>query len=369
MDVRAAVSHGTNAPLTIERLTLKEPGPGEVLIEAKAAGLCHSDLFVMDGGVPMLRPLIPGHEGAGIVIQCGPGVKSLKVGDRVVTCAIGECGECAQCAGRRTNLCEKVGLAAMGVGFAPSPHFTLNDGPVSVLAPGATFASHTIVDESFATKIPDEIPFDVACLFGCAVPTGVGSVLYTAEVEPGSTVVVFGLGGVGLNVVDGARLAKASKIIGVDANPAKEAIARKFGLTDFIDARKTDDVTAAIKDLTGGAGADYAFECVGNIELGPKALDATRMEWGTLVQIGACPPGRDKLPITVSSVLSGRSVMGSFFGKAKPRTDIAKLLDWHAKGQLRSDLLVSHRLPLERINDGFKMMERGESIRAVITFD
>jgi S-(hydroxymethyl)glutathione dehydrogenase / alcohol dehydrogenase len=369
MEVRAAISHGAKAPLTIERITLSQPGPGEVLIEAKAAGLCHSDLFVMDGGVPMSRPLIPGHEGAGVVIACGPGVTSLKKGDRVVTCAIGECGTCAQCAGRRTNLCEKAGLPAMGVGFAPSPHFKLNDGPVSVLAPGAAFSSHTIVDEVFATKIPDNVPFDVACLFGCAVPTGVGSVIYTAGVEAGSTVVVFGLGGVGLNVVDGARLAGASQIIGVDANPAKEAVARKFGLTHFIDARKTDNVTGAIQALTSGAGADYAFECVGNTDLGPKALDATRMEWGVLVQIGACPPGRDKLAIPVASVLSGRTITGSFFGKAKPRTDIAHLLAMHAKGELHSDLLVSHRLPLERINDGFKMMERGESIRAVIVFD
>lgn len=369
MDVRAAVSHGVKAPLTIERLTLSDPGPGQVLIEAKAAGLCHSDLFVMDGGVPMIRPLIPGHEGAGVVIACGPGVKSLKVGDRVVTCAIGECGECGQCSKRRTNLCEKAGLAAMGVGFAPSPHFKLNDGAISVLAPGAAFASHTVIDEVFATKIPANVPFDVACLFGCAVPTGVGSVLYTALVEPESIVVVFGLGGVGLNVVDGAQLAGAKQIIGVDANPAKEAIARKFGLTHFINARQTDDVIAAIRALTGGAGADYAFECVGNNTLGPQALEATRMEWGTLVQIGACPPGRDALSVPVSSVLSGRTVTGSFFGKSKPRSDIAKMLDWYSQGKLHSDQLVSHRLPLERINDGFKMMERGESIRAVVVFD
>ncbi|QGZ93697.1 alcohol dehydrogenase catalytic domain-containing protein [Terricaulis silvestris] len=369
MEARAAISHSAKAPLTIEAVTLGEPGPGQVLIEAKAAGLCHSDLFVMDGGVPMSRPLIPGHEGAGVVIACGPGVKSLKVGDRVVTCAIGECGECGQCATRRTNLCEKAGLPAMGVGFAPSPHFTLNDGPVSVLAPGAAFASHTIVDEVFATKIPNGVPFDVACLFGCAVPTGVGSVLYTALVEAGASVVVFGLGGVGLNVVDGAQLAGAAQIIGVDANPAKESVGRQFGMTHFIDARKTDDITGAIRDLTGGAGADYAFECVGNIDLGPKALGATRLEWGVLVQIGACPPGRDQLAIPVSSVLSGRSVMGSFFGKSKPRTDIARMMDWFVQGKLHSDALVSHRLPLERINEGFKMMERGESIRTVITFD
>ncbi len=368
MHVRAAISYGAKAPLTIETLTLGAPGPGQVLIQAKAAGLCHSDLFVMDGGVPMSRPLIPGHEGAGIVLECGPGVKTLKPGDHVVTCAIGECGTCAQCATRRTNLCEKAGLPAMGVGFAPSPHFKLNDGPVSVLAPGATFATHTVIDEEFVTKIPERVPFDVACLFGCAVPTGVGSVLHTAQVEKGSTVVVIGLGGVGLNVVDGARFAEASTIIGVDANPAKEAIGRAFGMTHFINARETDDVVGAIRNITGG-GADYAFECVGNIDLGPKALDATRPEWGVLVQIGACPPGRDHLPIPVSSVLSGRSIMGSFFGKSKPRSDIRQMVEWFDQGKLNSDKLVSHRLPLNRINDGFKMMERGESIRAIIVFD
>lgn len=368
MLVRAAVSHGAKAPLTIETVTLSPPGLGQVLIEAKAAGLCHSDLFVMDGGVPMSRPLIPGHEGAGVVLACGPGVTSLKPGDHVVTCAIGECGTCAQCATRRTNLCEKAGLPAMGVGFAPSPHFQLNDGPISVLAPGATFATHTVIDEVFATRIPKGIPFDVACLFGCAVPTGVGSVLYTAGVAKGASIVVFGLGGVGLNVVDGAQLAGAKIIIGVDANPAKEAIGRKFGMTHFINARQSDDVIAAIREITGG-GADYAFECVGNIDIGPKALEATRMEWGTLVQIGACAPGRDHLPIPVSSVLSGRTVTGSFFGKSKPRSDVAQMLQWFDEGKLHSDLLVSHRLPLERINDGFRMMERSESIRAVIVFD
>jgi len=367
MEVRAAVAHRFGEPLSIETLWLSAPGPGEVLIQNKAAGLCHSDLLVMNGGVQMGLPLVPGHEGAGVVLDCGPGVTSLAPGDHVVTCAIGECGHCPQCRTRRTNLCETAGLPAMGLGFAPSTYFTFDGGAVSTLAPGATFADHTVVNEVFATRIPKAVPFDVACLFGCAVITGVGSVLYTAEVESGASVVVFGLGGVGLNVVDGAQLAGAKMIIGVDANPDKEAVARAFGLTHFVNAREVDDVVGHVRELTSG-GADYAFECVGNTSLGQKAIECTRPEWGSVVQIGACPPGSDQLPLAVSEILSGRSIKGSFFGKSKNRTDMAKMVDWFLEGKLHSDRLVSHRMGLDAVNEGFGMMERGESIRTVIQF-
>lgn len=366
MHIRAAVAHGFRQPLSIESPTLGRPGHGEVLIENKAAGLCHSDLFILEGGADMGMPLIAGHEGAGIVLECGPGVTRLKPGDHVVTCAIGECGHCAQCASRRTNLCETAGLPAMMLAFGPSAHFRLNGGNISTMAPGATFSSHTIVGEDFATKIPTDVPFHVACLFGCAVLTGVGSVLHTAQVEKGAKVAVFGLGGIGLNVLDGSQLAEAGMIIGIDANPAKEAVGRRFGMTDFIDGRG-DDVVRRIQDLTGG-GVDYAFECVGNPALGAMALEATRPEWGVVVQIGASPPGHDLIPLSIPQILSGRSVLGSYFGKSKIRTDMAKMVEWFREGRLHTDQLVSHRLPLESINEGFELMRRGESIRTVIEF-
>jgi S-(hydroxymethyl)glutathione dehydrogenase/alcohol dehydrogenase len=367
MEVTAAVARHVSAPLTIESAILSDLGEHDILIEAKAAGLCHSDLHVIQGGTSMGFPLIPGHEGAGIVRQVGSAVTDLKPGDHVITCAIGECGVCPSCRSTRTNLCDVVGLPAMALGLSPSAHFKLKDSPVHTLSPGATFASHTILNHLFAIKIPPAMPLDVACLFSCAVVTGVGCVLYTAEVEAGASAAVFGLGGVGLNVLDGLQLAGAKTIIGIDANPAKEAIGRQFGMTHFINAKKEPDIVGAIREITGG-GADYAFECVGRTSLGQMAISCTRPEWGKIVQIGACPPNDNKLPVAVPEILSGRTLYGSFFGKAKPRSDIPKMIDAYMAGKLHADKLVSHRLKLGDINEGFRIMETGESIRAVIEF-
>lgn len=364
MDVRAAVAHRAGDPLAIETLALSGLGDTEVLIEHRAAGLCHSDLHLIEGHTGCMFPLLPGHEGAGVVIETGRHVTGIAVGDHVVSCGMGECGRCSACRSDLTNICEVSGFYGLGASFRPSPHFTIGGDPIALLSQGATFSTHTMVDQMYVTPIPREIPFDTACLLGCAVLTGVGAALFTAKVRPGSTVVVIGLGGVGLNVIDGAVLAGAETIIGVDANPAKEAIGREFGMTHFVDPRAGGDLVEQIRDRTGG-GADYAFECVGRPELVKAALQMTRSEWGTAVVIGV-PTA--PLQFDATEVMSGRILTGSYFGKAKTRTDLRKFADLLAAGELHTDKLVSHRIGLAEINHGFDMMKRGESIRTVIVY-
>jgi len=367
MRVHAAIAEAARAPLSIEAVELAGLGPHDVLIEARAAGLCHSDLHVLQGGAPSyLFPTILGHEGAGVVLECGARVERLKPGDHVVTCAIGECGHCDNCRSDRTNLCETKGLPGLAVGMQLSPYFSRGGRPIATQTGGAAFATHTIIDQDFVTKVPSALPWDVACLFGCAVLTGVGAVLHTAKVRPGDTVAVFGLGGVGLNAVDAARMVGAEKIIGVDLNRAKGELARDFGLTDFIDAGEPD-VVSRIQALTGG-GVTHAFECTGSMSVAELALRSTRSDYGQLMVIGAAPAGRDRLALTLGEVQSGRSILGGLMGKAKPRTDLAAIIDRFMAGELRTDRLITHRLRQDQIGEGFRLMEAGESIRSVVLY-
>lgn len=366
MTVRGAVARTGGARLGVETLTLHGLGEQDVLIENRAAGLCASDWGQLKGGKPgVLFPLLAGHEGAGVVLEVGRGVNGLAPGDHVATCALGECGGCPVCRGELSNLCEVAGFQGLTSATRWSPHFDLDGQPVALGSPGATFATHTICDQAHVTCLPRELPFEVACLLGCAVMTGVGSVINTARVRPGSTVVVFGLGGVGLNVVDGARLAGASRIVGIDVAESKAAIAREFGLTDFVGAKGNDRVVEQVRDLLRG-GADYAFECTGAKGLVQQAVDVTRPEWGVTVLVGI--PSEPELVLNARHVLSGRTLTGSYFGKTKARTGIAQLARWMVEGKLHGERLVSHRFPLERINDGFDVLRSGEGIRSVVVF-
>lgn len=363
MEVRGAVAHQAGERLAIETLTLSGLGPTEVLIEHRAAGLCHSDLHLIEGHTGCMFPLLPGHEGAGIAVEVGKDVTGVAVGDHVVTCGMGECGSCRACRSDLTNICEVAGFHGLTASFRPSPHFMLGGEPIALLSQGATFATHTIIDQMYVTPIPRSIPFEVACLLGCAVLTGVGAALYTARIRPGSSVVVIGLGGVGLNVIDGAVLAGAATIIGIDANPAKKQVGEAFGMTHFVNPRD-GDIAEQVRELTGG-GADYALECVGRAELIKAALQMTRPEWGTAVVIGV---PTTPLEFDSTEVAAGRVLTGSYFGKAKTRTDLRKFAELLGEGRLHTDLLVSHRIGLDEINEGFDLMTRGESVRTVIRY-
>ncbi len=364
MTTRAAVSRAPGEPLTLESLVLRDPLPDEVLVEIRATGLCHSDLLQMDGSnAPFPFPVVPGHEGAGVVVACGSAVTSVTPGDHVVPLSIPECGECAACCGGKTNLCKHF---YAGMGRAESP-FSLEGETIAAYASLGTFANHVLVKEMNVARIPREVPFDLACTVGCCVATGVGAVLYTAQVEVGSVVVVLGLGGVGLNVVQGARMVGASRIIGVDTNPERAEAARRFGATDFIDPQDLDgDLVSVIREMTGG-GTDYSFECVGNTRLGRQALEMVHPGGGVAVIVGM-PPQGEHLPIPPESLFLGRTLMGSFLGNVKTRSQLPLLLQDYLEGRLDLASLVTHRLPLSRINDGFALMRRGESLRTVVTF-
>ena len=360
MKVRAAVAREIGGRLRVETIELRRPGPGEVLVENKASGLCHSDLSVLEGNSPRRFPIILGHEAAGVVVECGPGVSTLKVGDHVAGGPMAECRECSNCRSGKTNQC----LRSDVLKDADSTPFTLDGQPLNVLTPVASFANFTVAPEYYYSKFANDVPFEVACLFGCAVMTGLGSALLVAKVAEGSSVAVFGLGGVGLNVVDGARHAGARMIIGIDTSPQKEAAARTFGVTHFIDPATTQDIAATIIELTGG-GADYSFECVGNAELMTVALRSTRPEWGTSVIVGA-----DRRPVTAQpfDLMRGRTWKGAMMGGAKARTDTASFLQLLKDGKLHTEQLVTHRLRLEDINDGYDLMRRGEGLRSVVIY-
>lgn len=364
MQTRAAVCRAPGRPLTLETLELRDPLPDEVLVEIRASGLCHSDLHQMEGvNAPFPFPVVPGHEGAGVVVACGSAVTSVQPGDHVVPLSIPECGECRACRGGKTNLCEHF---YAGIGRAESP-FSLDGKVISAYASLGTFANHVLVKAMNVARIPKAVPFDLACTVGCCVATGVGAVLYTARVEAGSTVVVLGLGGVGLNVVQGARMAGASRIIGVDTNPARAEAARRFGVTDFINPLEVDgDMVDVLRELTSG-GADYSFECVGNVRLMCQALEMVHPGGGVAVVVGM-PPQGEVLPVPPDSLLMGRSLMGSFLGNVKTRSQLPLLLQDHLEGRLDLASLVTHRLPLALINEGFDLMRRGESLRAVVMF-
>ena len=367
MRVRAAVAWGAGKPLSIEEVELAGPKAGEVLVEIKATGVCHTDEFTRSGADPEgLFPAILGHEGAGVVVEVGPGVSTLKKGDRVIPLYTPECRQCKSCLSRKTNLCTAI-RATQGKGLMPdgTSRFSLNGKPVFHYMGCSTFANFTVLPEIALARIRDDAPFDKVCYIGCGVTTGIGAVINTAKVEPGANVVVFGLGGIGLNVVQGARMVGANMIVGVDLNPQREALARKFGLTHFINP-KGRDVVAEIVELTGG-GADYSFECIGNVEVMRQALECCHRGWGVSVIIGVAGAGQE-IRTRPFQLVTGRVWKGTAFGGARGRTDVPKIVDWYMEGKINIDDLITHVMPLAKINDAFDLMHRGESIRSVVTF-
>ena len=358
--IKAAVLRALNQPLSIETLELDDPADNEVLIEVRAAGVCHSDLHYIDGSIQRPLPSVLGHEAAGVVVAVGSAVTSVALGDHVIPLFCPECGECEHCRSGRTNVCQKFGAHNAG------PRLRSGGEPVYRSSLG-TFASHALVPEYAVTRIREDAPFDRVFYCGCGVTTGVGSVMFDAKVAEGDKVVVFGVGGIGLNVIQGAALAKSSMIIAIDTNPAREADARKFGATHFVNPRAIDgELTAALHALTK-TGADHSFECIGNVDVMREALDATNPYWGRCTIVGIA--GHDKqLQINPVGMMMGRSLKGNLFGGARGRTDTPKVVDWYMDGKINIDDLVTHSLPFEKINEGFDLLRRGESIRTVLTF-
>jgi S-(hydroxymethyl)glutathione dehydrogenase/alcohol dehydrogenase len=369
MKTRAAVAYEPGKPLTLETVDLDGPKQGEVLVEIKATGICHTDKYTLSGADSEgLFPSILGHEGAGVVLECGPGVTTLRPGDHVIPLYTPECRQCKSCLSRKTNLCTSI-RATQGRGVMPdgTSRFSLGGQPVHHYMGTSTFANFTVLPEIALAKIREDAPFDKVCYIGCGVTTGIGAVIYTAKVEPGANVVVFGLGGIGLNVVQGARMAGADMIVGVDINPAREALARKFGMTHFVNPREVKgDVVPHLVELTKG-GADYSFECVGNTDLMRQALECCHRGWGVSVIIGVAPAGKE-IATRPFQLVTGRVWKGSAFGGARGRTDVPKIVDWYMEGKINIDDLITHVLPFERINEGFDLMTRGESIRSVVVY-
>ncbi len=369
MQVRAAVAHKAGAPLSIETVELEGPRDGEVLVEIKATGLCHTDAFTLSGEDPEgIFPSILGHEGAGVVVEVGAGVTSLKPGDHVIPLYTPECRQCEYCLNPKTNLCQAI-RETQGQGLMPdgSSRFSIGGEPIHHYMGTSTFAQYTVLPEIALAKIREDAPFDKVCYIGCGVTTGIGAVIYTAKVEPGARVVVFGLGGIGLNVIQGARLAGAAQIVGVDLNPAKRALAEKFGMTDFVNPKEVDgDLVAYLVALTKG-GADYSFECIGNVNVMRQALECCHKGWGTSVIIGVAGAGKE-IATRPFQLVTGRNWRGSAFGGARGRTDVPKIVEWYMEGRINIDDLITHTMPLERINDGFDLMHKGESIRSVVLY-
>ena len=368
MKTTAAVAFQAGKPLEIVTLDLEGPKAGEVLVEIKATGVCHTDAYTLSGNDPEgLFPAVLGHEGAGIVLEVGPGVTSLVPGDHVIPLYTPECRNCKFCLSGRTNLCQAI-RSTQGKGLMPdgTSRFSYKGQQVLHYMGTSTFANHTVLPEIALAKIRKDAPFEKVCYIGCGVTTGVGAVINTAKVRPGSNVAVFGLGGIGLNVLQGARMVGADKIIGVDLNPEREAMARKFGMTHFINPKDTPDVVAAIAELTDG-GVDYSFECIGNVNVMRQALECCHKGWGESVIIGVAGAGQE-IATRPFQLVTGRVWKGSAFGGAKGRTDVPKIVDWYMDGKIAIDDLITHVMPLEDINKAFELMHHGESIRTVVTF-
>jgi len=369
MKTRAAVALEAGKPLSIETVDLEGPRDGEVLVEIKSTGICHTDEFTLSGADPEgLFPAILGHEGAGVVVDVGKGVTSVKKGDHVIPLYTPECRECSYCTSGRTNLCQAI-RETQGQGVMPdgSSRFSLNGEKLFHYMGTSTFANHTVLPEIAVAKVREDAPFEKICYIGCGVTTGIGAVINTAKVEPGDNVVVFGLGGIGLNVIQGARLVGADKIVGVDINPARREIAEKFGITHFVNPLEVEgDLVPYLVDLTDG-GADHSFECIGNVELMRQALECCHKGWGKSTIIGVAPAGAE-IATRPFQLVTGRVWQGTAFGGAKGRTDVPKIVDWYMDGKINIDDLITHVLPLEEINDAFDLMHKGESIRSVVTF-
>ena len=369
MDVRAAVAHKAGAPLEIETVQLEGPQAGEVLVEVKATGICHTDAFTLSGEDPEgLFPTILGHEGAGVVVETGPGVTSVEVGDHVIPLYTPECRECEYCLNPKTNLCQAI-RSTQGQGVMPdgTSRFSRNGEKLYHYMGCSTFANYTVLPEIALAKVRKDAPFDKICYIGCGVTTGIGAVVNTAKVEPGSSVVVFGLGGIGLNVIQGARMVGATQIVGVDINPDKKAMAERFGMTDFVNPSEIDgDVVAHLVELTGG-GADYSFECIGNVKLMRQALECAHKGWGESIIIGVAGAGQE-ISTRPFQLVTGRSWRGTAFGGARGRTDVPQIVDWYMDGKIEIDPMITHTMPLEQINDAFDLMHEGKSIRSVVVY-
>jgi S-(hydroxymethyl)glutathione dehydrogenase/alcohol dehydrogenase len=367
--VKAAVAFAAGKPLEMEMVDLDGPKAGEVLVELKATGVCHTDEFTRSGADPEgLFPAILGHEGAGVVVEVGPGVTTLKPGDHVIPLYTPECRQCKSCLSRKTNLCTAI-RATQGKGLMPdgTSRFSLKGTPVHHYMGCSTFANYTVLPEIALAKIRADAPFDKVCYIGCGVTTGIGAVIFTAKVEAGASVVVFGLGGIGLNVVQGAKLVGAGMIVGVDLNPAREALGRRFGLTHFVNPKDVKgDLVAHLVELTGG-GADYSFECVGNVDLMRQALECCHRGWGVSTIIGVAGAGQE-IRTRPFQLVTGRVWKGTAFGGARGRTDVPRIVDWYMDRRINIDDLITHTLPLERINEAFDLMHAGHSIRSVVLY-
>ena len=368
MKSRAAVAFKPNHPLEVMEVDLDGPKAGEVLVEIKATGICHTDAFTLSGEDPEGEfPVILGHEGAGIVRELGPGVTSVNVDDIVIPLYTPECRQCDFCLHPKTNLCQSIRVT-QGRGLMPdgSSRFSLDGKPILHYMGCSTFSNFTVLPEIALAKVRSDAPFEKICYIGCGATTGVGAVAFEAKVEPGSTVAVFGLGGIGLNVIQGARMVGADRIIGIDINPTREKLGRNFGMTDFINPKEINNVTEAIIDLTNG-GVDYSFECIGNVETMREALECCHKGWGESFVIGVAGAGQE-ISTRPFQLVTGRSWKGTAFGGARGRTDVPRIVEWYMDGKIQIDPLITHTLPLNKINEAFTMMHNGESIRSVVLY-
>ena len=368
MKTKAAVAFAAGKPLEIVDVDLDGPKQGEVLVEIMATGICHTDAFTLSGDDPEgAFPAILGHEGAGIVREVGPGVTSVKPGDHVIPLYTPECRECDFCLHPKTNLCQAI-RSTQGQGVMPdgSSRFSLDGESILHYMGCSTFSNFTVLPEIAVAKVREDAPFDKICYIGCGVTTGIGAVAFTMGVEPGSTVAVFGLGGIGLNVIQGAKMVGATRIIGVDLNPSKVALAEKFGMTDFVNPSEVDDVVDHLIDITGG-GVDYSFECIGNVNVMRQALECCHKGWGQSCIIGVAGAGQE-IATRPFQLVTGRSWRGTAFGGARGRTDVPKIVDWYMEGKINIDDLITHQMPLSEINNAFDLMHKGESIRSVVVY-
>jgi S-(hydroxymethyl)glutathione dehydrogenase/alcohol dehydrogenase len=369
MKTRAAVAFGAGKPLEIADVVLDGPKAGEVLVEIKATGICHTDDFTLSGADPEgLFPAILGHEGAGVVVDVGPGVTSVKKGDHVIPLYTPECRQCKSCLSQKTNLCTSI-RATQGKGVMPdgTSRFSLDGKTIHHYMGCSTFSNHTVLPEIAVAKIREDAPFDKVCYIGCGVTTGIGAVINTAKVEAGANCIVFGLGGIGLNVIQGLRLVGADMIVGVDVNPAKKQWGERFGMTHFVNPKEVKgDLVPYLVDLTKG-GADYTFDCTGNTQVMRQALEACHRGWGESVIIGVAGAGQE-ISTRPFQLVTGRVWRGTAFGGARGRSEVPKIVDWYMQGKIQIDPMITHTLPLNKINDGFKLMHDGTSIRSVVVY-
>tara|TARA_Y100001947_G_C10339053_1_gene304426 strand:- start:144 stop:1250 length:1107 start_codon:yes stop_codon:yes gene_type:complete len=368
MKTKAAIAMEAGKPLIIEDLDLDGPREGEVLVEIKATGICHTDAFTLSGDDPEgIFPAILGHEGAGIVVEIGKGVKSVSNGDHVIPLYTPECRECEFCLNPKTNLCQSI-RETQGQGLMPdgTSRFSLNGEQIYHYMGCSTFSNYTVLPEIALARIREDAPFDKVCYIGCGVTTGIGAVVFDAKVEAGSNVVVFGLGGIGLNVIQGAKMIGANKIIGIDINESKIELAKKFGMTDFFNPTSEPNIVEAIIDLTKG-GADYSFECIGNVETMRQALECCHKGWGESVIIGVAGAGQE-ISTRPFQLVTGRVWRGTAFGGARGRSDVPKIVDWYMDGKISIDDLITHTMSLDEINEAFTLMHDGKSIRSVVLY-